>query len=106
METKERRHKYDICAQILEACANSQVMLKSHILRDCSLSGNQLYDFLSLLINKSLLKEIPNPKIHSYKNTKKSVYLRTTNKGREFLKTYSRLKMFLEGDEVVFNYGG
>jgi predicted transcriptional regulator len=62
---------------------------KTHIMYKCNLSFRQLHAYLSLLMDRKLLR-----KIEKRESSRQELY-ETTPKGREFLQAYKSIKALL-----------
>jgi predicted transcriptional regulator len=90
-ERKNYRGKIQIMGDVL-ALGTSGIQ-KTHIMYKANLSYEQVHLYLGELIAKRLIAED-----ESSSSSEGAVY-RTTEKGREFLKYYTRLTECLEGEE-------
>jgi predicted transcriptional regulator len=75
---REVRNQWDIMADILRVAVMGET--KTHIMYKCSLSVNQLRNYLVLLLNRGFLDKEDG-----------STFYVTTSKGHTFIKTYDKL---------------
>jgi len=85
----KRRNRLEIMANILEITNNG--VLKTHILYKANLSFAQLDEYLSLLLEIGLLKNV--------NNGGKTVY-KTTAKGFQYIQRYKSTTALLTEEEV------
>lgn len=83
----QHRSRIDIIANILKEAIDGAK--KTQIMYRCNLSFRQLQTYLSLLIEKKLLRAI-----YAKENTKIE-FFEITGKGRAFLKTYNSIRALL-----------
>lgn len=83
----QHRSRIDIIANILKEAIDGAK--KTQIMYRCNLSFKQLQTYLSLLIEKKLLRAI-----YAKENTKIE-FFEITSKGRAFLKTYNNIRALL-----------
>jgi len=84
---RHRRAHLDILADISGASASG--IAKTHLMYRCNLSFRQLKKYLSLSVQKGLLRSVVAKKSFSEN------LFETTRKGKEFLRTYKRLEALL-----------
>jgi predicted transcriptional regulator len=84
--SNNHRGYFDLIADILETSQNG--VKKTWLMYHCNLSFKQLKSYMDFLLRKELLHMIN-------ENTNQSL-LKTTDKGKQFLNTYSRLKSLME----------
>ena len=82
-----KRNNLDIIADILNNAKKN--VHKTRIMYNCNLSFKQLNNYLKFLQRTKLLQSYSDEK-----NNRK--YFRTTSKGSEFLKAYSKLRILLD----------
>jgi len=87
LDSSHRSH-IDIVADILDAAADG--VKKTHIMYKCNLSFKQLETYLSLLLNRGLLRAVPEEERTSYAR-----FFKITNKGQILLHAYDSLKALL-----------
>lgn len=81
----ERRSNLEIIASILNACRYSR--RKYHVMYTCNMSSPQFTGYLDMLLKANLLLiEIESGHL----------WLRVSDKGKDFLKAYSSVKTMLE----------
>lgn len=88
---RRRRSEFDIIAAMLDSAMNSQI--KTKIMYDAFLSFTQLDQYLSLLVERGLLKKIPAPI-----NLKTKEVFKTTYKGIKYLQSYTKMRNLLGRD--------
>lgn len=86
--TSSHRSRIDIVADILDAADDGA--RKTHIMYRCNLSFKQLEIYLALLLNRGLLKTVPEEGKSSHTR-----YFKITDKGQILLETYQSLKDLL-----------
>jgi len=86
--TSSHRSRIDIIADILDAADGGA--RKTHIMYRCNLSFKQLETYLNLLLNRRLLKMVPEESKSSYTRA-----FKITNKGQILLQAYQSLKVLL-----------
>jgi predicted transcriptional regulator len=77
----------DIIANILRV--SDEGAKKTHIMYKCNLSFRQLHAYLSLLIDRRLLR-----KVEREESSRQELYV-TTSKGKAFLQAYKGIKALL-----------
>jgi len=82
-----RRARFDIMADILKASVGGA--RKTQLMYQCNLSFQQLKKYLSILMQKGLLKSV-----FAKKETPTNLF-KTTEKGRNFLRRYRNMITFL-----------
>lgn len=81
----ERRSDVEIMASILDACRYSR--RKGRVMCECNVSSRQFTGYVGVLLKANLLlNEIESGHL----------WLRVTDKGKDFLKAYSFVKTMLE----------
>lgn len=83
----QMRSQIDIMANILNEAVEGAK--KTHIMYRCNLSYRQLQRYLKLLLGMKLLRAV------SEKESSKTLFFETTEKGQNFLLAYGRLKALL-----------
>ena len=86
--TSAHRSRIDIIADILDAA--DEGVRKTHIMYRCNLSFKQLETYLDLLLNRGLLKTVPEGGKNSYARS-----FEITDKGQILLQAYQSLKDLL-----------
>jgi len=86
--TSSHRSRIDIIAEILDAADGGAT--KTHIMYRCNLSFKQLETYLDLLLDKRLLKRVPEGGKSSYTKS-----FKITDKGQILLQAYQSLKAIL-----------
>jgi predicted transcriptional regulator len=80
-----RRSNLEIIVSILDTCR--AWAKKTQVMNQCNMSSKQFTGYLDLLLEANLL---------SMENDCRSLVLRTTSKGKDFLKAYNTLKTMME----------
>jgi len=86
--TSSHRSRIDIIADILDAA--DEGARKTHIMYRCNLSFKQLETYLDLLLNRGLLKRVPEEGKNNYMRS-----FKVTDKGQILLQAYQSLKALL-----------
>jgi predicted transcriptional regulator len=81
----KRRSNLEIVASILDTCLYGTK--KTLVMNQCNMSSKQFTGYLDSLLEANLL---------SIENDCRSLLLRTTSKGKDFLKTYNSVKAMME----------
>ena len=79
------RSQIDIVADVLRETVGGAK--KTHIMYSCNLSFRQLKTYLSLLIDRGLLR-----KVSQEEKGRDPRFFKTTNKGKNLLRAYDRLE--------------
>jgi len=86
--TNNHRGRLDLIADILET--SQEGVKKTWLMYHCNLSFKQLKTYLNFLLRKNLLQNV------NRDTTRSQSLLKTTEKGKKFLKTYSNLTSLIE----------
>jgi len=86
--TSSHRSRIEIIADILDAA--DEGVRKTHIMYRCNLSFKQLETYLDFLLNRGLLKTVPEEGKSSYTRS-----FEITDKGQILLQAYQSLKDLL-----------
>src|SRR5438270_8941159 len=89
IERKNNRGKIQIMGDVLGLATSG--IKKTHIMYRANLSYEQVHQYLSELIERSLLIQ---------ESSQEGVVYRTTDRGREFLQYYTKLVEFMDGQEI------
>ncbi len=92
--SRKRRDRLFIMAEILNVATEG--VLKTQIMYRANLSFAQLNEYLSLLLNLNLLKDVKTPERTIYK---------TTDKGSRYLQSYREIRELLKKETGKGNNG-
>jgi len=85
---RSHRSQIDIIADVLHETAGGAK--KTQIMYGCNLSFRQLQTYLSLLLDRGLLR-----KISEKEKGRNPRFFKTTSKGQNLLRAYDRLKVLM-----------